>query len=119
MKTNIKETVDHKVHIGARSTVSPEQIVLLKSDSNYTTIILNDGSSIFSSTTMGIIEKRLEGYNFFRINRSTVVNTHYVTRTKHKKEDGVVISFSLNGFPKILKISRRRKESFYKLINAN
>lgn len=118
MKTKHLQT-DNPIHLGSKTMLSPRQILMLKADVNYTEIFLVDGTKILSSTTMGIIEKRLEGYNFFRINRSTVVNTHYVTRTKHKKEDGVVISFSLNGFPKILKISRRRKESFYKLINAN
>ncbi len=120
MKTNIKETLDPKVHIGARSNVSPEQIVLLKSDSNYTTIILKDGSSILSSTTMGIIEKRLEGYNFFRPNRSTIVNMRYVQKPDKNTSSKVLrVLLQPNDIKgsNLITISRRRVESFFEYIN--
>lgn len=59
MKTN------KLIHLGSRTRIMPSDILMLKADINYTIVILNDGSKIVSSTTMGIIEKRLENYHFF------------------------------------------------------
>ena len=52
-------------------------IVLLKSDSNYTTIITEDGEKIVTCT-LKECEKKLNGLPFLRIHRSYIVNLDYV-----------------------------------------
>ena len=52
-------------------------IVLLKSDSNYTTIITENGEKIVTCT-LKESEKKLNGLPFLRIHRSYIVNLDYV-----------------------------------------
>ena len=52
-------------------------IVLLKSDSNYTTIITENGEKIVTCT-LKECEKKLNGLPFLRIHRSYIVNLDYV-----------------------------------------
>ncbi|SOE22400.1 LytTr DNA-binding domain-containing protein [Spirosomataceae bacterium TFI 002] len=119
MKTKNCNQLHTLVHVGARSSVSPEKIVLLESDSNYTKIILKDGSIIFSSTTMGVIEKRLSGYNFFRPNRSTIINLQYFDQVKNHSKDKASLSLRGGGLKKKfeIKISRRRQATFFENFN--
>jgi DNA-binding LytR/AlgR family response regulator len=58
---------------------------MLKSDINYTVIYLDDGSQILSSTTIGILEKRLKEFNFFRQSRSFIINLQFVADFEKKK----------------------------------
>lgn len=120
MKTHFKQPSKPLIHLGARSSALPEEIVLLRSDSNYTYITLSDGSTILTSTTMGKIEKRLEGYNFFRPNRSTVVNLQYLEKYKanNKSEASLSIRADKNSTRLNIKISRRRQATFFANINA-
>jgi DNA-binding LytR/AlgR family response regulator len=67
-----------EVSLGSRQKASPIRILFLKADNNYTKIFFNDGSQILSSTTLGTIEQRLKPFNFFRTNRSTVINLDYL-----------------------------------------
>ncbi len=69
------------VHVGSRKYLSPFEILHLESDINYTQILLADGKKILSSTTLKIIESRLEPFkNFVRINRQSVVNLDLVEK---------------------------------------
>jgi DNA-binding LytR/AlgR family response regulator len=70
-----------QVHVGSRKYLAPNEILHLESDLNYTQILLSDGKKILSSTTLKIIESRLEPFkNFVRINRQSVVNIDLVER---------------------------------------
>lgn len=75
MKTD--ETI---LHLGGRIKTSPENILLLKADVNYTQVYFSDGSNFLSSTCLGVLERRLQhSGKFFRPNRSCLINLSYVT----------------------------------------
>lgn len=70
---------DHDIiHVGGWKQVPHQQIVMLKAESNYTNIILLNGSSLIVATTLGEIAKRLTHLSFFRPNRSTLINLAYL-----------------------------------------
>ena len=103
-----------EIHIGSRQHVSPENIKLLVSDINYTTIYFLDGTKTLVSTTMGTIESRLPKENFVRINRSTVVNrsvvSHYFIRPNFDEVKLQDASF--------VKVSRRRRMETREILNS-
>lgn len=111
MKTITKSCL---IHVGARKLIPPNDILMLKADNNYTKVFLKDGSKILSSTTLGIIQKRLNGFDFFRVNRSTIVNINYLGKlqsaTLELKGQG-----SRNTHQ--IKISRRRVNPFLDYLN--
>ena len=74
--TNIMAEI---IHIGSRKRVDSDEIIYFKSDSNYTTVFLTNGNIIYSSTTLGLIEKRLTSLmNFVRINRGLLINRNEI-----------------------------------------
>lgn len=98
--------------IGGYERISPANIMMLKADSNYTIIYLKDGKQILSSTNIGILEKRLKDFLFFRPNRSFVVNLQFMSgfedinkTTRIRMENNTDIS-----------ISRRRTAEFLKIV---
>lgn len=93
------------IHIGSRRYVPPGEIQHLESDLNYTMISLVDGKKILSSTTLKKIESRLVLFNnFFRVNRSTIVNLDFV---ENHIENGFVLTDK-----SILTFSRRRGKAW-------
>lgn len=117
MKTTPNSSNVHvPVKIGSRMEVLPSEILLLKADQNYTQVFLKNGTKILSSTTMGIIEKRLVGNTFFRVNRSTVVNTRHIINTGRKNLE---IQTTETSKPLFVKISRRRAKPFLAFTDLN
>ncbi len=107
--------IEGLVQIGGHKKIAPESILMLKADCNYTHIFLDDGKHILSSTTIGILEKRLKDFHFFRPNRSVVINLKYISDFENKAQTG--------DFPKILlknnqtvSLSRRKTLQFLKII---
>jgi len=98
------------ITIDKGTTVRSSKILMLKADINYTHILLEDGSSILSSRTLGIFEKRLYSYSFFRPNRSVIINLNYMA--SFQKE-----SFTIKmENDELINISRRRTKQFLKRI---
>ncbi|SOE21062.1 LytTr DNA-binding domain-containing protein [Spirosomataceae bacterium TFI 002] len=117
MKATLNSSKIHaSVKIGSRMEVFPNQILMLKADQNYTYVFLKNGSKILSSTTLGTIEKRLVGNTFFRVNRSTVVNTQHIINTGRKNLE---IQTTETSKPLVIKISRRRTKPFLAFTNLN
>ena len=70
-----------QVHVGSRKYISPEEMLHLESDLNYTVIALRDGQKILSSTTLKKTEKRLIDFkNFVGVSKSAILNLDYVER---------------------------------------
>jgi two-component system LytT family response regulator len=69
-----------QVLLGARTHALPNEIIQLEAKQNYTVIYFKDGSSLLSSTNLGMLEERLQPYAFFRVNRSTVINLNHLSR---------------------------------------
>lgn len=98
------------INIDKGTTVRSSEILMLKADINYTHILLEDGSTILSSRTLGIFEKRLYSYSFFRPNRSVIINLNYMA--SFQKE-----SFTIKmDNDELIIISRRRAKQFLKRI---
>lgn len=99
------------IHLGSRKNIAPESILMLKSDVNYTIIYLEDGSQILSSTTMGIIEKRLAEFHFFRTNRSTIINLDFISNYERNARTGDYLKVVMKNRVEV-PLSRRRIDSF-------
>ena len=65
------------------------EIIRIEALSNYSTFYLISGQKIMVSKTLKEYESVLTIQNFFRVNRSCIVNTDYVV--KYKTEDGGVV----------------------------
>lgn len=88
-------------------------IVRCESDSNYTTIHINDNQKLTVAKTLKEFEEMLTDYNFFRIHNSQLVNLNYI-RSYNKGKGGFVVL--KNGMT--LEVSTRRKEEFLKKLNV-
>lgn len=90
------------IRLGWHHKIDPDTILLLKADCNYTQVYLTNGSMILSTTTLGILQKRLSPYQFFRPNRSMLINLSYMIDFE---KDTSTIKLANN---EIIHISRRR-----------
>lgn len=109
--------MNQKIHLGSRLYAAPADILNLEARENYTFIRFIDGKKILSSTTLGIIEKRLSDYNFFRVNRSTVINLDFLDEFKVHYYKSKTTTKATNK-PKDIFISRRRIAAFVAYVNA-
>ena len=81
---------------------------MLKGQANYTTFIMTDGSEQVVAYTLKYFEPFLETHGFQRIHRSSMINPKFI-----KEYCNVACLVTMkNGMS--LKVSRRRKDIFYK-----
>jgi two-component system, LytTR family, response regulator len=98
------------IAIGGYQSAMPQDILFLQSEINYTHINFNDGKALKVAYTLKRLEKRFKDYpNFFRCNRSYLVNIDFMTA--YDKETFEVIL--KNGYK--ISVSRRRKVAFIKM----
>lgn len=71
MKTN-------KIAVGGRTSVNPEDVIILKADINYTIIHFKNGQKCIVATPLKSLEQQFEQHNFYRIHKSFMVNLAYV-----------------------------------------
>ncbi|MCP9766509.1 LytTR family transcriptional regulator [Lacihabitans sp. LS3-19] len=95
------------VKIGSRTKVNPIQVVALFAVDNYSKTLLSTGQVILTSTHLGLLEERFNSENFFRINRSSVINFNYL---KSYDEKNFLFAKLKNNLE--LKISRRKRKDF-------
>jgi two-component system LytT family response regulator len=60
------------------TVVEPHDIVRCEADRNYTYIFLKDGRRVLVSRTIKDYEEMLEGFDFFRIHQSHLINLQYL-----------------------------------------
>lgn len=97
-----------KVHVGSRTVLATDEIIILKSLINYTEIFLKTGETIVVSVTLGILQERLRDDKLFiRPNRQTVVNLRYLQSYNNT---------SLTISNQKIQISRRRKCSVFRML---
>jgi two-component system, LytTR family, response regulator len=87
--------------------VAIKDIVRCESDNTYTTFFTLDKRKIVVSKTLKEVEQMLNGYRFFRIHNSHLVNLDYVT--EYTKADGGMVTMA-DGSQ--IDVSRRRKDEF-------
>lgn len=61
------------------SIVLVDDIIFCEADGNYTTIVLGEDDKVTTSINLGRIEEELSDGKFFRVNRSVLINTAYLT----------------------------------------
>ncbi|MDP5120802.1 MAG: LytTR family transcriptional regulator [Spirosomaceae bacterium] len=108
----------NEILLGARTVASPTEIVQLRANGNYTTIYFKDGSSLLSSTNLGVLEERLQPYSFFRVNRSVIINLTHLSSFKVHSYKTKVKTISLRKSTSEIFLSRRRLAAFRASVNA-
>ena len=58
--------------------VNVSELMYLQADDNYTVLYLTGHQKIMATRTLGEFEKMLEGPEFFRIHKSTIINLNYL-----------------------------------------
>ncbi len=99
------------VHVGGRMKFCPSKIILLEGDINYTRLYFSDGTMILTSTNIGKLEARFSAFNFFRTNRSYIINLDFITN--FEIETGS-IKMENN---ETIQLSRRRTKQFIDISN--
>lgn len=87
--------------------VKLNDILYCKSESNYTTFVMNDGRHLLSAKTLGDYEVFFAETNFIRVHRSYLINIDYVK--KYIKGDG---GFAIMEDNAKIEVSRRNKLDF-------
>ncbi|MDZ7934454.1 MAG: LytTR family DNA-binding domain-containing protein [Emticicia sp.] len=67
------------IHVGSRTYVPPETIIMIEADINYSLIYLLDGNRVIVSTCLKKLEDRFaEVDSFARVHKSYLVNLNYL-----------------------------------------
>lgn len=89
-----------------------KDILYLTADGSYTIFYLKNGSKLTTSKSLKFYESILDGYGFFRIHHSTLINLKYIKRIS-KSAGGSVIMENDEEFS----ISKSRKDEFMELLS--
>jgi two-component system LytT family response regulator len=103
-----------KVHLVGRKSVSPDRVILLKAEANYTEVFLIDGESIVLSKTLKELEKRFVNFSFFRTHKSYLINLNYIERFCPNESQEIGLRNNL-----IVELSRRRRNEFISFYRKN
>ena len=114
MQSFIQNVNNHKAGIGKLAIPTLEgllfldisEIIFCKADDNYTEIFLKSKEKKVVSKTLKDVEEMLEGYSFFRIHQSHLINLKFIER--YVKADGYVVMKDGTS----LDVARRKKEEF-------
>jgi len=91
--------------------VNTSDIIRCESDGGYTRFYIVDGKKILVSRNMKDFEEMLNGFGFYRIHQSHLINLKYIDHYS-KTEGGAVVMKDNSSLP----LARRKKESFLKLL---
>jgi len=87
--------------------VEVKQIICCEADSNYTKVILQDGSNILISKTLKEVANKLEGHYFYRAHQTYLVNLMHIKKYVRGKNGYLVMD---NGMS--IPVARSRKDDF-------
>ncbi len=79
---------------GGFTLIDPDEIVYVQADWNYAEIFLGGGKSELCTLNIGALEAMLPENGFFRISRSMIINTKYLTKVSRKKREALLIKQS-------------------------
>jgi two-component system LytT family response regulator len=110
-KQNINELLNHlnkhkKIKLNTRTgfeLVDPENILYIQADGNYSYIYCTMGHKMTTTQNLGSIENLLPEDNFFKISRSHIINTNYLTTVDRKHK---ICRLSVNGVGHELPIAK-------------
>ena len=101
----------NNIAIGGRTTVNPEEVIMLKADINYTIVHYADGTKCVVATTLKRLEARFAPHHFYRTNKSFLVNLNCI---KHFFSHSNSLQMSNN---QVVTVSRRKKVGLMKCLN--
>jgi two-component system, LytTR family, response regulator len=87
-KNQDRPIAEDKLKIPTRNgffIVNYKKIVYCKAEGNYTEIIMDDGSTVFTSINLGKLEDLLNSSDFVRVKRSVMINTAFVVEVNKGK----------------------------------
>ena len=91
--------------------VNTNEIIRCESDSGYTQFYLNNDKMILVSRNLKDYEEMLDGFGFYRIHQSHLINLQHIDHYS-KVEGGAVVMKDASTLP----VSRRKKDNFLKLL---
>jgi two-component system LytT family response regulator len=106
---------DHKITVAIAEGyefIKVSDIYYLKADGSYTIFCLKDNKKLTTSKSLKFFESILDGYGFFRIHNSTLINIKYIKRIS-KAAGGSVIMEDKEEFS----ISKSRKDEFMEMLS--
>lgn len=106
---------EHKITLAVAEGyefIKVDNILYLRADGSYTIFFLKGGSRLTTSKNLKFFASILEGYGFFRIHNSTLINLKYIKRF-NRGAGGYVVMENDEEFS----ISKSRKEEFMNLLS--
>lgn len=97
--------------------VEVSTIVYCQSQSNYTTLFLNDGSKVLVSKTMKDVEETLSSFFFMRVHQSYLVNPNYMK--KYFRHDGGYLLMQNDESIPVSKANRSKVINLFESIRRN
>ena len=91
--------------------VDLNEIIRCEADKNYTFFYLNSGKKILVSRTLKDYETILNGYGFFRIQQSHLINLEYLDRYDKQQGGAVIMKDGTS-----VQLSPAKKDQFFKLL---
>ena len=88
-----------------------EKINRCEADGNYTRFFLIDGEQVLVSKTLKIYEELLSEHQFFRINRSDLINLRHIKRYDRNKNSTLTLQDGVE-----LTVSESKKPEFWKIV---
>jgi two-component system LytT family response regulator len=90
----------------SKKDISPQDILYLESQGNYTMVYLTNNKKELSSSTLHIFEEKLKDFNFYRVNRSQLVNFSAIQWFDRNHKENYILLKSGKQFL----VSRRRRK---------
>jgi two-component system LytT family response regulator len=94
IKMLIEKTSRHKIkfsNAGGFILIRPEDIIYIEADWNYSEIYFGKDKKEVVTMNIGSVEELLPKEDFYRINRSIVINVNYLSRVIRKKLTAILI----------------------------
>ena len=92
--------------------LSPEDIVYIQADWNYSEIFMSNSKSELVTMNIGKLEEMLPKHLFYRINRSIIINVSYLVRVVRKKRSAILEKNGKEYTFKIPLLNIRKIENF-------
>ncbi len=109
-----KDKREHKITLAVSDGyefIKVDNILYLRADGSYTDFFLQGGIRLTTSKNLKFFESILEGYGFYRIHNSTVINLKYIKRFNRSSGGYIVMEDDAE-----FSISKSRKDEFMELL---
>lgn len=93
--------------------VNTNDIIYIRSEGSYSNVFIENNKSLMSSKPLKIFEKSIGKKQFFRVNKSIVINLNKISHYRKDIGYGQIVMISGEEF----ELSRRRKPEFHLLMN--